>query len=189
MHRRDAQVRSLDLPDLACFKPDIRLQSIRDIVVCLEGLLCCVFILCGAEIRVQFREGQTKWDKPVSAKIGSLQKSVVFCEDLHLRNAIIIPRKSENWKNQINLRKTANLAPFVPFRLSLLVPLEMHRHFLKTSQGSGTSRQNCRDIPGTKFFPWASRGGKELCREGTNFYPPPGVEDPHPTGRPLDPKS
>ena len=42
----------------------------------------------------------------------------VFCENLCFQNAVI-PRKA---KISENLRKTANLAPFVPFSLSLLAP-------------------------------------------------------------------
>ena len=47
----------------------------------------------------------------------NLRFPAVFCENLRLPNAII-PRKSKN------LRKTANSAPFVPFSLSFLFPLE-----------------------------------------------------------------
>ena len=73
-------------------------------------------------------KGQAKWDKRVSAKFcGFLQKSgnAVFCEDLRLWDAVI-SRKGENLqKISENLRKTANLAPFVPFGLSLLIPREV----------------------------------------------------------------
>ena len=56
----------------------------------------------------------------------NLRFPVVCCETLRLRNAVI-PRKSEKYaKISENLRKkkktTANLAPFVPFSLSLLIP-------------------------------------------------------------------
>ena len=56
-----------------------------------------------------------------------LRFPAVFCENLRLPNAVL-PRKSENLqKISENLRKTANLAPFVPFSLSLLVPLDFLR--------------------------------------------------------------
>ena len=48
---------------------------------------------------------------------GFLRKSAVFC-DLQLPSAAI-SRRTNSWKNQ---RKSANLAPFVPFSLSLLLP-------------------------------------------------------------------
>ena len=64
------------------------------------------------------REGQTKRDKQVSAKFcGFLRKSA--------KNA---PPKCCNSQNQRKLakicEKTANAAPFVPFHLSLLIPLD-----------------------------------------------------------------
>ena len=60
------------------------------------------------------QKGQTKWDKRVSAQIcGLLLFSAkisgflrVFCENLHLQNAVI-PRKSENQK-----KKKSNLDQF-----------------------------------------------------------------------------
>ena len=57
---------------------------------------------------------------------GCLRKSAVSCRNLRLRNAVL-PRKTKNLPNQRKSakKKTANLAPFVPFSLSLLFPLEI----------------------------------------------------------------
>ena len=55
----------------------------------------------------------------------NLRFPAVLCENLRLRNAVI-PRTSENQRKSAKiwekLRKTAKLAPFVPFSLSLLIP-------------------------------------------------------------------
>ena len=55
----------------------------------------------------------------------NLRFPAVFCENLHLRNAIV-PRRSEDLQKSAKIcKKTANLAPFVPFSLSLLIPLDL----------------------------------------------------------------
>ena len=54
----------------------------------------------------------------------NLRFPAVFCENLRLRNAVL-PRKSENQQQSAKIcKKTANLAPLVPFSLSLLILLE-----------------------------------------------------------------
>ena len=60
----------------------------------------------------------------------NLRFPAVFGENLRLPNAVI-PRKSEN------LWKTANLAPFVPCSLSLLISLEKYRPALRGKWGKG----------------------------------------------------
>ena len=60
----------------------------------------------------------------------NLRFPAVCCGKLRLRNAVI-PRKGENLqKISENLRKAVNLAPFVPFSLSLGIPLDMGAQFL-----------------------------------------------------------
>ena len=49
----------------------------------------------------------------------NLRFPAVFCENLRLRNAVLA-RKSANLQKSAKIsEKTANLAPFVPFSLSL----------------------------------------------------------------------
>ena len=60
---------------------------------------------------------------------GFLRKSAVFCENLRLRSTLI-PRRSESLQKSAkfcekNCEKTASSARFVPFSLSLWVPLEV----------------------------------------------------------------
>ena len=45
-------------------------------------------------------------------------------------------------------------------------------YLLEHHHRSRTSGQNCGDIPGTKLFPWASKGGNEVLRERLNFLTP-----------------
>ena len=52
----------------------------------------------------------------------NLRFPAVFCENLHLQNAVMSKKKSEN--QQKSAREIANSALFVPFSLSLLVPPE-----------------------------------------------------------------
>ena len=54
----------------------------------------------------------------------NLRFPVVFCENPHRRSAVIPAKKRKSAKVSENLRKTATLAPFVPFNLSLSVPPE-----------------------------------------------------------------
>ena len=61
--------------------------------------------------------GTNRFLRKSAVSCGFLRKSAVSCENLRLRNAVI-PRKSES------LRKSANLAPYIPFSLSLLIPPE-----------------------------------------------------------------
>ena len=50
---------------------------------------------------------------------------ILHCEkNLRLRNAVIPRKRRRSAKLSDDPRKTANLAPFVPFSLSLLIPLE-----------------------------------------------------------------
>ena len=53
-----------------------------------------------------------------------LRKPAVSCENLRLPNAIITRNSGTSAKISENLRKTANLAPFVPCSLALLIPLD-----------------------------------------------------------------
>ena len=69
-----------------------------------------------------------------SAKIcGFLRFSAKICGFLRLRNAVI-PRKAKSSKDQ---RKTANLAPFVPFSLSLLLPLKERKRHINLRKSLG----------------------------------------------------
>ena len=54
----------------------------------------------------------------------NLQVSAVFCDNLRFRNAVIPRKKRTSAKISENQRKSANLAPVVPFSLSLLLTLE-----------------------------------------------------------------
>ena len=74
----------------------------------------------------------------------NLRFPAVFCENLRLRNAII-PRKSENLQKSAKIcEKTANSARFVPFSLSLLLPLKhsmIQRCFSRaSSKNSGKTK-------------------------------------------------
>ena len=61
----------------------------------------------------------------------NLRFPAVFCENLHLPNAAKY-RKSEYQQKSMKIseklqKTTANLAPFVPFSLSLLIPPHLKR--------------------------------------------------------------
>ena len=59
----------------------------------------------------------------------NLRFPAILCEDQRFRSAVT-PRKTENpVKISEALRKTANLAPFVPFSLSLCFPLSSYPGF------------------------------------------------------------
>ena len=73
----------------------------------------------------------------------NLRFPAVCCENLRPRSAVI-PRKSENLQKSARIcEKTANSARFVPFSLSLLLPLDFF--FAATREGQGRTalqRQN-----------------------------------------------
>ena len=87
-------------------------------------------------------KGPSKWDKPVSAKICSvLRLSAKICGFLQksaLPTCCNAQEKQQSAKICKNLQKrTASLAPFVPFRLSLSFPLE--KKWLKSEFGADPS--------------------------------------------------
>ena len=93
-----------------------------------------------SDFRAEIKEkGQTKWDKPVSAKIcgflrfpakicGFLRTSAVSCGFLRTSappKCYNSQEKRKSAKISENLRKTADSARFVPFSLSLSIPLDL----------------------------------------------------------------
>ena len=57
----------------------------------------------------------------------NLRFPAAFCENMRLRNAVCNSQeKRKSAKISENQRKSASLAPFVPFNLSLLIPLDFN---------------------------------------------------------------
>ena len=93
----------------------------------------------------------------------NLRFPAVFCENLPLRNAVI-PRKSENQQKSAKIsKKTANSAPFVPFSLSLLIPLDLY----KEKQTQQQHEQQDPEIETTSY--------KRKTKKKENDTPPSGA--------------
>ena len=114
--------------------------------------VCHLFWLDG--IRKEFKR-----DK-LNGTNGFLQNSAVFCENLRLRNAVI-PRKKR--KSAKICKKTANSAPFVPFSLSLLIPLDVWFHWWQIWCVAAFSEKRTGNITKRRLF--ASPYGPEIQTE------------------------
>ena len=67
------------------------------------------------------QKGDSKWEKPVSAKIcGFLRFPAAFCANLRLPNPWIYRASRKSAKIRKNLRKCAFRVRFLPFAVSLL---------------------------------------------------------------------
>ena len=79
----------------------------------------------------------------------NLRFPAVFCENLRLRNAIIPRKKRKSAKISENQRKTAKSTRFVPFSLSLLIPLDTKR-LNNPGPPKPERRYTCQNRPFTK---------------------------------------